>query len=357
MAKRKKTKKMTGKIIAVVIAVFLVVVVGFGAFAAVRIMGDIRGADQAESGNTVEIEISAGDTVRTVASKLKAAGVIEYERIFAYFAGKNGVDTKLKAGVFQVRTGDGYDMIFEAMQKTVSDVVLQESVRLGFPEGYTVDQIIRKLVENGIGNEETYRQIIDTADFGYAYLPAAGTENRLEGYLYPDTYDFFLKEDEKSVLMRFLNNFNKKITENQVLEKAQEIGMSLEDTINLASIVQAEGMVSSELPLISSVFHNRMEIGMKLESDATLNYTFPEGEKKWYLTYADMKSDNPYNTYYYNGLPPTAIMNPGIEAILAAVSPADTKYFYFCGVGDGTHVFSETYAEHAKNVDKYINNK
>lgn len=351
MAKSKKKKKNTGKIIVLVI---LLLVLAGGAFAGLSISGDINGKGPA--GSEISVEVVSGDTVRSVALKLKEAGVIRYPRIFSYFAGKNGVDTQLKTGTFSVCLGDGYDTIFEAM-KSGKNVTQKQSVRLVFPEGYTVNQIIKTLVENGLGSEEEYRKLINSEDFGYPYLPVPGTENRLEGYLYPDTYDFFTDEDEKSVLQRFLDNFDRKIKENGIIEKGNDIGMSFADVIRLASVIQAEGRVSSELPLISSVFHNRLEIGMKLQSDATLNYTFPEDQKKWYLTYEEIQSDNPYNTYYYKGLPPTAIMNPGIEAIKAAVSPADTGYFYFCGVGDGTHVFSETYEEHEKNVNQYINNK
>lgn len=354
MAKSKKKKKSAGKI---VLAVFFVIILAFLAVSAVvgfSVYREIQGGGSVEK-REVEISILPGDSVSAVASRLKSEGIIRYEMVFSYLAGRRGVSQQMKAGSFSVSPGMGYEAIFYAMTNAKQNQ--RQSVQLTFPEGFTVEQIIGRLCENGVGNAETYRKLIATEDFGYAYLPEAGTENRLEGYLYPDTYDFFTDEDEKSVLLRFLKNFDKKITENGIIAKGEELGMDLAETIKLASVVQAEGMVSSELPLISSVFHNRLEIGMKLESDATLNYTFPEDQKKWYLTYEDIRSDNPYNTYYWKGLPPTAIMNPGIEAIVAAVSPADTKYFYFCGVGDGSHVFAETYQEHSKNVDKYINNK
>jgi UPF0755 protein len=132
--------------------------------------------------------------------------------------------------------------------------------------------------------------------------------------------------------------------------------MTLKDAVTLASIIEMEGQQAEELPMISSVFHNRMKISMNLQSCATVNYILPVEDRKWILTYDDMAIDNPYNTYKYSGLPPTPISNPGIVALKAAVEPAESEYLYFVAKGDGTgtHAFSKTLEEHEANAKKYL---
>jgi UPF0755 protein len=128
--------------------------------------------------------------------------------------------------------------------------------------------------------------------------------------------------------------------------RAEEIGWTLNQALTLASIIEGEAMVDTEMPLISSVYHNRLDIGMPLQADPTIQYIIPDGPRR--LLYRDLEIDSPYNTYKYKGLPPGPINNPGIRAIKAALYPADTDYLYFVANGDGTHSFSENYSQHRR---------
>jgi UPF0755 protein len=299
------------------------------------------------------IDVESGDTTSKISEKLRKSGVIKYSKVFEFIAKTEGMDKKMQVGSFSFEKGESYSSIFEAMQQ-VQDY--RDSVRVTIPEGYEVNKIIDTLVEKGVGKKERYMQIISTWDFGYDYIPAANTKNRLEGFLYPDTYDFFLDEVEENVIKKFIDNFDAKIKEADIKNKAEKIGMTLKDAVTLASIIEMEGQQAEELPMISSVFHNRMKISMNLQSCATVNYILPVADRKWILTYDDMAIDNPYNTYKYSGLPPTPISNPGIVALKAAVEPAESEYLYFVAKGDGTgtHAFSKTLEEHEANAKKYL---
>lgn len=349
MAQKKQKSKKTGKIIG--LSVIGLLLIGFIIFAifVIDIKNDIVGKNLEKELGTTTVRIEQGDTTKIIAEKLKENGVIKYSSIFSFMAKVEGI--KLQPGSFEFKKGDSYENIMKGMQK----VLYRESVTIMFPEGSEVRQIINKLVEKGVGGSVAdYEAAISTLDFGYDYLPPAGTTNRLEGYLFPDTYDFFTDDSVESVIKKFLANFDKKIKENDIISKAQTLGMTLNDAVILGSIIEAEGQVNEELPIISSVFHNRLDINMKLQSCATVNYVLPESERSWVLSNAQMKTDSPYNTYLHAGLPPTAVSNPGIASIAAAVSPEDTQYIYFCAKGDGSHAFAVTYAEHEANAKKYL---
>ena len=191
--------------------------------------------------------------------------------------------------------------------------------------------------------------------FWNSFLPEIGSDNRLEGFLYPDTYDFFLDEKEESVIKRFLDNFNKKMTDAGLWEKISQSGDTIYDTLTLASIIEKESQYTPELARISSVFHNRLEIRMMLQSDATVNYILAKEDRYSSISSSTMAIDSPYNTYKYYGLTPTPICNPSIQSITAAIEPEDTEYLYFCAKGDGSHVFAFTYEEHLQNVKTYLN--
>ena len=151
-----------------------------------------------------------------------------------------------------------------------------------------------------------------------------------------------------------LKRFDDVITENKINEKLGD--MTLYEAVTLASIIQKEGGTVGDFANISSVFHNRMKIGMKLQSDATITYVLKKEDVKTVLSYADLQTDSPYNTYLHKGLTPTPIANPGIDALIAAVEPAKTEYYYFVAKLDGTgeSAFSKTHEEHVKNAKKYL---
>ena len=246
-----------------------------------------------------------------------------------------------------------YDRIISLI--SVSTYKPRATVRVTIPEGYTVDEIIDLLVKNGVGSREKYVDAINNHEYDYRFVTAIKADKtrkyRLEGYLFPDTYDFFTDENEISVINKMLSNFETKFDE-LYYERAQELGMSVDDLIILASILEKEAKNPADLPLMSSVFHNRLKSSMRLDSDATVVYLLDE--RKVVLDSADLAIDNPYNTRKYKGIPPGAISNPGIEAINAAFYPESTKYYYFLSLTDGSTVYSANESQHnnAKNKAK-----
>ena len=241
-------------------------------------------------------------------------------------------------------------------------------MRVTVPEGYTVDQIIELLVSKGIGEREKYVEAINEYPYKHEFVRALEElgypetrKYRLEGYLYPDTYDFYQDDEEYLVINKFLNNFQQKFWSSYKSVYAEDIealGFTFDDVITLASMVQAEAKYASDFEAISYVFHNRLKHSdtfPKLESDATIQYVL--SERKEDLTGADLAVDSPYNTYLYEGLPPGAICNPGIDAITTAIYPAPPttesgqtiNAYFFVSNKKGTTYYAVTSAEHEAN--------
>ena len=321
----------------------------FSIYFIIDISNEIRGSE--EKGQEVELEIISGDSASSVISRLKELGLIKYENIFKLLSRMENLERNIQPGTYTINKGSSYGEIFTLLKSNTS---YRESVKITFTEGCEVKDIFETLVKNGIGTYDRYLQVAKGWDFEYSFLPEIGSDNRLEGFLYPDTYEFFLDEKEESVIKRFLDNFYKKMNAAGAWEKISQSGETIYDTLKLASIIEKESQFAPELGKISSVFHNRLEIRMMLQSDATVNYILAKEDRYSSISSTTMAIDNPYNTYKYYGLTPTPICNPSIQSILAAIEPEDTEYLYFCAKGDGSHVFAYTYEEHLQNVKKYL---
>ncbi len=172
----------------------------------------------------------------------------------------------------------------------------------------------------------------------------------MEGYLFPDSYYVYERSSPSEIIGIFYNGFKKFMTDS-LQARADLMRFSVHDILTLASIVEGETNKIDEMPKIASVYLNRLDRGMKLEADPTIQYLQPNGWKR--LLYKDLKINSPYNTYLYTGLPPGPINNPGREAILAVLYPAKTNYLFFVATGEGGHNFSRTFSEHLRNVAKY----
>ena len=217
------------------------------------------------------------------------------------------------------------------------------------PEGYTTKQIVELLVEKNVCVEEDLWKAVKSADFKYDFLAGAekGTETRLEGFLFPDTYEFYINDKAETVLGKLLSNFNSKVTE-EMRADMKDADISFAELITIASLVEREAKLDEERATVSSVIHNRLDNSKAypyLQIDATIQYLTGRVP-----TSDDLKIDSPYNTYLYGGLPPTAIANPGIASIKAALYPEDTGYYYYVARDDGSHIFSKTLDEHNKAI-------
>ena len=292
------------------------------------------------------IKVESGDSVGDVATKLKKAGLIESKLLFKIFAGIFDAKDIIGPGTYELDTGMDFRCLIEEMQTELS-VVPPNVVLVTIPEGYTVLQTISLLAENGVCAEE---DLIEAAknyvfsDYAFVDNENLGDVTRLEGYLAPDTYEFFEDEAPQRALSRLLDNFAVWMNE-ETLAAVNESGYSLREIIIIASLIEKE-TDGTDREKIASVIYNRLnyaaETAYFLQIDASLVYA--AGREITMDDYATL--DSPYNLYKYQGLPPTAIANPGRASIEAALNPADTDYFFYALGGDGLHIYSETLDEH-----------
>ena len=298
---------------------------------------------------TATIEVTADDTVSTIADKLEDAGLIQYKWFFKLFASVADAKDKIGTGTYELNTDMDYRALIVGMHNS-SGNLNSDTVRITIPEGYTVSQIIHLMAEKGVNTEENLLEAAKTASFNYEYINNNSEDiSRLEGYLFPDTYDFYLNEKPANALNRLIKNFDSKL-DDDLLAQAEARGYDLKKIITIASLIEKE-TDGTDQAKIASVIYNRLEgSGDKggtyglLQIDAALLYALPDHEGP--ITNADKQTDSKYNLYKYAGLPPTPIANPGLAAIEAALEPDTTDYYYYALGKDGKHHFSKTLQEH-----------
>lgn len=291
----------------------------------------------------LSVKIEKGSTVGRIARELKDAGLIEYRWAFVLFAKVTGNADSFQYGTYVLNTDMDYLELVTNLQKTAS---FRATVTVMIPEGAELREIIATLDEKNVCTAEELWDAVENHPFDYDFLQnLPERENRLEGYLFPDTYEFFEQSDAVTVLTKFLDNFEVKFSQ-ELRDRAQEIGMSIDEVVTLASIIEREAASDEDRATVSSVFHNRLNSTQYplLQSCATVQYVLQE--RKPVLTYDDIKIDSPYNTYLYEGLPIGPIASPGLASIRAALYPETTDYYFFVVSADGTHIFSKTLAEH-----------
>lgn len=295
----------------------------------------------------VSLIVPSKATTSTISRLLLEKGLIRSDLLFKIYAKVQGFEGKLKAGEYhfsgQVAIKDIEEKMSQGGQANTQNFTI--------PEGYNIEQMAELLAEKGMVHREKFLDVAINGDFSYDYLPPAGTEGRLEGFLFPDTYQVIKGWSEEKIIKMMLNRFDDVFLP-EWRDRAKEIDMTMKEVVTLASIIEREARVSADRPIISSVFHNRMEKGMQLESCATVQYAL--GEVKEVLLYEDLKIDSPYNTYLNGGLPPGPIACPGKDSLKAALYPADSNYLYFVAKPDGSHYFSRTLAEHNEAKRKYL---
>lgn len=279
------------------------------------------------------VTIPAGATARRIGEILAAEGLITSARPFVWYCKLHGLDGKLRAGEYLLRSEDGIPAL--ARKLAAGEVYV---VKFTVPEGCDIKKTARIIAAAGICPAEEF----------IAAASAPGADPRvaaptLEGYLFPDTYEAPAGTGAKGVIKIMTDRFFQ-VMGPEAGERAAAAGRTLHEVVTVASIVEREALRPEEKPLVAAVFYNRLKKGMKLESCATVIYA--RDRQPGRLTVEDLKVDSPYNTYRHAGLPPGPICSPGKEALLAALDPADVDYLFFVSNGDGTHTFSRTFAEH-----------
>ena len=307
--------------------------------------------------NQMLIEIPRGSGTEAIANILKNKGVIKYPLIFRVYSKINGYDGVYRSGVHAINKNISYNSLkgYDTLMEIISDSPLSNvGVRLTIPEGYNNTQIIEALENTKLIDKKNFISVLESTKFDFKFLKNINRKsNRLEGYLFPDTYEFDPSSGDKDIILKMLRNFEQKF-KSEFYNRTEALNMSVDDIVILASIIEREAKVPEERPIIAGVFYNRLRSKngslRKLQSCATVQYILykKEGTMKETISLEDEKIEDPYNTYLYEGLPPGPICNPGLASIEAALYPEEHQYMYFVLKGDGTggHYFSETYTEH-----------
>lgn len=295
----------------------------------------------------VTITINAEDDMEAVADKLYHSGLIEYRQLFLFYADLSSAEKKISAGTFELNTLFDYKALVSGMSASSS---YRETIKVTIPEGYSCAQIFALLEEKEVCSAAELMSYQVQSDYWFLEGSKEDAEYPLEGFLYPDTYNFYIGDTAKGVFRRFLARFDDIFTEElkghiATLNNSRGTNYDLYDIMIIASMIEKESAGSSENYEISSVIHNRLSNPSRfpyLNIDATIIYA-QGGESETINT----SLNSPYNTYLYKGLPPTPICNPSLLSIQAALAPADTKYYYYAlDNALGMHHFSNTKAEH-----------
>jgi len=286
-----------------------------------------------------------GSTLTEVARELESKDLIHKKDLFLICARLLGYGRHIKAGEYRLNAGMSPLFILDILAR---GAVLLHQVTI--PEGFTKEQIAMLLEKEGLADKKEFLALTENPEVVKSY---GVTAPNLEGFLYPDTYQFSRGLTARSILDVFVSQFWKAVA--PFKERIKESGLSIEQVVILASIVEKETGRPEERPVIASVFLNRLKKGRRLESDPTVIYGIESFDGN--LRKKDLSRHSPYNTYVIRGLPPGAIANPGMESIRAVLYPAETEYLYFVSKNDGSHHFTRTLVEHNRAVRTYQKNK
>jgi len=295
-----------------------------------------------EAAKAISFEVAPGDSLTGIAQDLERRGLVRNARVTSWFARSRDLASRLKVGEYELSPDQSTPEILDVLAR---GEVLTHSIAL--PEGLRATEIADRLAAAGLAERDAFLAIaLDPNAAG-----ARGLEGTtLEGYRFPDTYRFARGLPAERVVDAMVEEFRSVYRELEPAARAR--GLSMLEVVTLASIVEKETGAPQERPLIAAVFLNRLERGMRLETDPTVIYGIPDFDGNLRRIHLEDRS-NPYNTYRIKALPPGPIASPGEAALRAILSPADSSFLYFVSRNDGTHVFSRTYAEHKKAVDHY----
>lgn len=321
-------------IILALVVVAIVMIIGYYIF---QISTPVSRSDEQKI-----VEIKDGSSTEQIAATLKSAGLIRDARSFMIYVKTGPAHGLLKPGPYA----------FKPNMNTVQIVDYLHSGKIAvktitFPEGITIDQMAARYEKIGFGSSQEFvaatKEIYDY-DF-LKFRPAGAT---LEGYLFPDTYTLKINATSRDLINKMLETFGQKAW--PILQSAKKSNYKSYQLLTMSSIVEAEGLTIKDRALIASALFNRLERGMKLESDVTISYV--TGSKQ--VSPADLAINSPYNSYKAAGLPPGPICNPGLAAISATVNPTPSDYLYFLADKGGVVHFAKTYAEHQNNISEYL---
>ncbi|MDP6350388.1 MAG: endolytic transglycosylase MltG [Chloroflexota bacterium] len=303
---------------------------------------------------TLVFQVEFGASVGEIGSDLQDAGLIRNSLIFRMAVSRRGLETQMQAGDYLLRENMSMNQIIQELQHgEVEDSVITVL------EGWRAEEIADALAEVSLISREEFMQVVreGLATFDYDFLPGPGGGLSLEGFLFPDTYRVGMQTTAEDFVAGMLLRFDE-VYSQAIRDAAEELGLTPLEVVTLASIVEREASLDDERARIAAVFLNRLDRGMRLEADPTVQYAVaPAADGGWWeseLTVAHLQTDSPYNTYFIEGLPVGPIANPGVSSILAVVEPEETEELFFVARGDDSHAFAETLDEHERNVERYL---
>ncbi|MCL1982655.1 MAG: endolytic transglycosylase MltG [Clostridiales bacterium] len=339
MGSRRNKVKHRGRFAASVIVVLLLLAAGGVAGLKMYMEDGAKPVNPTDS-SYVNLLIPSGSTTQKIGELLESYDLIKDVSRFKMVARLEGYDGNLKAGEYtfskSMSVRDMLDILSAGSANTK---------RFTIPEGYTVAKTADKLENEGFIDRDAFMDAADNAEFPYKFMQELPKgHGRLEGFLFPETYDVFTTATEEDIISRMLAQFDKEFTDEYYV-RADELGCSLYKIITIASLIEAEARAAVDRPLIASVIYNRLSVNMKLQLDATVQYAL--GETKERLLIKDTQIDHPYNTYVIDGLPPGPICSPGADSIHAALYPAESNYLFYVRKPDnsGEHNFAESINE------------
>ncbi|MFH1353678.1 MAG: endolytic transglycosylase MltG [bacterium] len=297
-----------------------------------------------------ELTIKEGSAARQVWSQLAEEEFTSRTIPWRYHAWRREAASQLKAGTYQLTQGE---RVPDVIQRFTTGDVSSDELTITYPEGFTLQQVAARTAAKGIGTEQEFIQAAQPALHSdeHTFLIELSPGRDLEGYLFPDTYRVFADDTPADVIRRMLTNFSDKFSAG-LRNQAIEHGRTLDDVIIMASIIEREVQSAEDMTLVSGILWQRLDDNTGLAADATVRYALDKWDKP--LTQEDLQIDSPYNTRKYRGLPPGSISNPGLRAIVAAVRPEKSDYYYYLSTPQGETIFSRTLDEHNANKARFL---
>ncbi len=375
--KRKHTRRMIPLFVKVILYLVIVGVaavgLGYGIWECAQ---DVLAFGRSDE--TLTVTLTDSDDVESIAKMLQEKGVIKYAWLFEFYCDFTDSSEKMDPGTYEISYNFDYHALVSGMRATSPN---RTTVRVTIPEGWTASQIFTLMEKNNVCSAKELAQCAAQYEFDYWFLEGIpyGEETRLEGFLFPDTYDFYENDDPERVIGKLLNNFKKKFSE-EAQNRLEELNawlaqkmaakgyseeyiaqnaLTVQDLISVAAMIEKESAGAKESSNIAAVIYNRLcdPNFPCLQIDATVVYALG-GSIEGGVSYEDTQVDSPYNTYVVTGLPKGPISNPGLDSITAALYPAENSYYYYAlDKSTGTHHFSKTYDEHNRFLQEQSENE
>lgn len=358
MKNRKKEVKVVRRIVAI-IALVVLLIIGVGGYSAYNYVTSALEPMNTKATTPIPVEIPMGSGITSIANILEENGIIKNARIFKYYS-KFKNESEFQAGNYTLTQSMTIDEIIESLK--TGKVYREPVFTMTIPEGLTLEQISKILEKNtNFTADEFMKRVTDSTFIEelIAEFPELLSEEiygeairyNLEGYLYPATYSFYEESPSLDEIIKTMIS----ATNNIIIEYGsalEENDLTVHELLTFASLLEEEATAQTDRETIASVFYNRLEIDMPLQTDPTVLYAL--GSHKDRVLYEDLEVEDPYNTYKNTGLPPGPIAGAGKTSIDAVLNPTNTDYFYFLADPEGVNHFAKTYDDHLANIEKYL---